>query len=260
MDNAVDLFTRSQISDLAKIPGDVLNYWMREGVLRPREGGEGRGLHRRFDYPEVMLAAILDQLRGFGLGLPALSKLADRFHRARDYMDGLGITRANYSPLSDLIRMKRDTIEKGTARAYQTDNEQFPGIVWEPNEFGPGASALVTFDQLMKYPHLWLNRDDRPRRVEVVEIATRIIRDLDPYEFFEHWSYWADLTMITNTEPDLVDGGLSSSPSYFYRDSAGDWHLIPDAGDAGRASIAFIGVNTEVISWRLWHGNGRLNA
>lgn len=57
------LFTRQQIRHRTGIREDLLNYFVREGLLEASEGGGGKGQHRRFKAIEVTLAAIMNQLK-----------------------------------------------------------------------------------------------------------------------------------------------------------------------------------------------------
>lgn len=77
MDLAQALFTRQQVGELAKLDDTTLNYWSREGLIVPTEGGKGRGSHRRFDFIQVNIAAILGQLRRFGLNIGVMRSFAE---------------------------------------------------------------------------------------------------------------------------------------------------------------------------------------
>jgi len=66
MEKQAQLFTRGQIQQLAGIPSADLNYLAREGAIVPTEGGTGKGQHRRFSEVEVMISAILYELKANG--------------------------------------------------------------------------------------------------------------------------------------------------------------------------------------------------
>ncbi len=70
------LYTRAQIATLTGIDTSTLNYWNREDLLIPAEGGTGKGSHRRFDWVQVNIAAILGELRAFRLNISSLRSLA----------------------------------------------------------------------------------------------------------------------------------------------------------------------------------------
>lgn len=87
------LFTRQQIGDLVGLDDTALNYWMRERVLIPAEGGGGKGQHRRFTWHEVNLAAILKEIRDIsGASVSNLKELADLFHEAICWVVERGLT------------------------------------------------------------------------------------------------------------------------------------------------------------------------
>lgn len=76
------LYTRAQIAALTGVDPSSLNYWSREGLLIPSEGGAGKGSHRRFDWVQVNIAAVLGELRGFRLNISSLRSLADLLQSA----------------------------------------------------------------------------------------------------------------------------------------------------------------------------------
>jgi DNA-binding transcriptional MerR regulator len=119
MNPAAILYTKQQIGELTHIPADVLNYWMREGVLRPASGGEGKGSHRRFPYWEVNLAAILREVQQFGAGLASLKALAGLFHRAADWARSVGLE-LHEPRLILLIQENRLQFEKHKPRSFRT--------------------------------------------------------------------------------------------------------------------------------------------
>jgi DNA-binding transcriptional MerR regulator len=79
---ATSLFTRQQLGELTGLDNTTLNYWSREDLLAPSEGGAGRGSHRRFDFVQVNIAAMLGALRQFRLGLNVLTSFADMLQEA----------------------------------------------------------------------------------------------------------------------------------------------------------------------------------
>lgn len=82
MDPSRSLFSRQQIGELTGLDDTTLNYWSREGLLVPSEGGKGRGSHRRFDFVQVNIAAILGQMRRFGLSITVMRSFAELLQKA----------------------------------------------------------------------------------------------------------------------------------------------------------------------------------
>ena len=74
--------TRQQLGSLAGVSDDVLAFWIKNGLLVAASGGEGKGSHRRFDGYQVSIAAILAELRTFGINLAGLRSFAERLQAA----------------------------------------------------------------------------------------------------------------------------------------------------------------------------------
>lgn len=69
-------FSRGELVQLAGLGEGVVAFWLRNGLLRPLSGGEGKGNHRRFDRMQVTIAAVLGELHRFGLNITALGSIA----------------------------------------------------------------------------------------------------------------------------------------------------------------------------------------
>lgn len=91
------LFTRQQVAKLTGVSDDMLAYWLKQGLLVPTSGGDGRGSHRRFDFVQVNIAAIFGQLRRFGLNVGALRSLADLLQAAARLGASYKLHPSNYS-------------------------------------------------------------------------------------------------------------------------------------------------------------------
>lgn len=240
-----DLFSRVELHRKTGIPDDVLNYWLREGVLRAREGGDGRGNPRRFDYPEIMLAAILDELRSFGLNVAALKGLSERFHQAIDFFRTRRLNNKNYIDFVELVDRKFAEEEGRGAWGHTTTPEKFPQYDWTQSKHRPEIySSDMTFEDLTKNPELWPSEDIADEDLDqVIEWAKRT----DPEDVYAHLRYWSLLVSISKS-PTWRDA------DHFARDTTGQWHLTP--GDpTGRSWIT---VATAAINWELWQGDQSL--
>lgn len=242
MPRSIDLFSRIELVQKTGIPDDVVNYWTREGVLRARVGGEGRGNPRRFDYPEIMLAAVLDQLRGFGLNVAALKGLSGRFHDALDYFREKGLTNENHYELHTLIDRQR-YIERGLGSFGHTrEPENFPQYEWKENKHRPGLYiAEIPFEDLLEESSFWQSPDATE---EDVRLAIDLINKIDSDEYDTNYWYWSLLTKIDKQY-------YSGEPSHFARDSRGDWQML--RGDPSRRS--WISIDTSAINYDLWRGD-----
>lgn len=96
------LYTRQQLGDLAGLDDTTLNYWSREGLLVPTEGGQGRGSHRRFDFVQVNIAAILGQMRRFKLSLTVMRSFAELLQKAAVLGAGRDLHPGSYSSAANL--------------------------------------------------------------------------------------------------------------------------------------------------------------
>lgn len=96
MEPQSQLYTRAQIAALTSIDASSLNYWSREGLLVPSEGGGGQGSHRRFDFVQVNIAAIFGELKRFGVNIGALRPLADLLQSAAVMGSGNELHPSNY--------------------------------------------------------------------------------------------------------------------------------------------------------------------
>ena len=90
-------FTRQQVASLAGVSDDMVAYWLKQGLLAPTSGGQGRGSHRQFDFVQVNIAAIFGQLRRFGLNIGALRSLADLLQAAATLGASYSLHPATYS-------------------------------------------------------------------------------------------------------------------------------------------------------------------
>lgn len=106
------LYSRQQLGELAGLDNTTLNYWSREGLLVPSEGGQGRGSHRRFDFVQVNIAAILGQMRRFKLNLQVMRSFAELLQRAAVLGSGRDLHPGNYSSAANLAD-RLDMFRKG---------------------------------------------------------------------------------------------------------------------------------------------------
>ena len=68
----------------------------------PTEGGQGRGSHRRFDFIQVNIAAILGQMRRFKLSLKVLRSFAELLQKAAVLGAGRDLHPGNYVSAANL--------------------------------------------------------------------------------------------------------------------------------------------------------------
>jgi DNA-binding transcriptional MerR regulator len=256
---AASLYSRQQVARLTGIDDSTLNYWMREGVLLPAEGGSGRGQHRRFAYHQVNLALLLDQLRGFGVSLPAIKRLAQRFHEAVRFFDGLGITRANSEPITDVLDLRRQLARDGAIIRHveeenvQRANAAFPWFEskvlrrkYKHLSFEFEMSLEEAIDYTRNIHAVYGRADDKDRITDqVVALACSI--DLDAYSDANR--YWSNITYIDETAPENTVGSYYS-PLIVYRNAEGEWEVT--AGDPSSDMRSYVGVYLERLTAEAW--------
>lgn len=157
------LFTRQQVAQLTGVDDSSLNYWMREGLLRPAEGGSGKGSHRRFDFVQVNIAAVYGQLRRFGVNIAALRSLGDLMQSSASLGASVQLHVANYS-VAARYGSKLDAFRRGEP------------VMIEPNRAVRGDPPGLSRDALLD----WL-KEKRPATDEQ-DLSTHLLqyeRDYD---------------------------------------------------------------------------------
>lgn len=244
------LFTRQQIGALTGIDSSTLNYWMREGVLRPSSGGAGRGSHRRFAYPEVTLAAMLQELRGFGIAMSALARIASRFHRAFDWMAERGISNDNLNRIHTLYLIRQSIVTHGhwswtIFRA--SDEEHLPDV--ERHRDGRLTWVELDWEQAIAHrlrPRAEPDPDFTRVEEEVALVSTWGDQDFRAYR--ENSRYYTALTEIALNEPSRDQ---TADHDLFYRDAGGDWLLA--SNDVGSEHhVSYIAIDFHLLGYRLW--------
>jgi DNA-binding transcriptional MerR regulator len=254
------LYSRQQVALLTGIDDSTLNYWMREGVLRAAEGGTGKGQHRRFPYHQINLALLLDQLRGFGVALPAIKRLAARFHNAIEHYQQVGITRDNDDTLSSIIYIRQQIEKNGFCEESVPEDK-----VGRYLELFPWFVGKIL---RRKYKHLAFNFEATFE--EAVEILRRAYlaydRPIDPTERFPDdlvdlakgldlaarsaaHPYWSAITYIESKSPDEVYEDYYT-PLVVYRNSSGEWEVT--SGDPSSSMLSYVGIYLEKISNEAW--------
>lgn len=82
MDIPAALYTRQQVAELTGVADDVLSFWIKNDLLVPTSGGQGKGSHRKFDFFQVNIAAVLAELRRFGVNIGIMRELASQLQQA----------------------------------------------------------------------------------------------------------------------------------------------------------------------------------
>lgn len=247
------LYTRQELAAVTGIDDTTLNYWMRENLICAAEGGAGRGSHRRFPFHQVNLAAILFQLKDFGIGLASLRQIADRFNVAVAYMHGLGISRANREEIGDLLRLRKQLAEQGYITWWDfSDREKiFPDLPRHQKHSHMQPEIHLNWEQAvyaLNLPH--------PERGGGGKFTPELVQKalaLDLDEYAEHDRYFAAITApYDERDPESEEEHFSTSRDYFYRGEDGHWHMDVDESKVARRAMGFIALDIERLNQRLW--------
>jgi len=165
MDPTRILFTRQQVGELAELDDTTLNYWSREGLIVPTEGGKGRGSHRRFDFVQVNIAAILGQLRRFRLNIAMMRSFAELLQSAAQIGAARELHPYNYLLAAKLANYLHNFRNGTPVIVYKTHR---------PEESTPGSSGAALFNR---------RAEKRPAKTEaeVVDEVLKLAED-DPPE------------------------------------------------------------------------------
>lgn len=238
------LFTRQQIGDLTGIDNSTLNYWMREGVLRPTEGGEGRGSHRQFQFTEINIAGILNEIRQFGVGLPALKGLAERFHYAIDWMINKGISLDRLATFEEVALDRQRFLEDGYFSVdAEVQKKVRPDQEIEVHGSGQFAQARLSWEEAVEFHILpFLTEHDFADRAKVFEIVGSFSeKDWAEYNILRPYHYEA--TRINKQGSDYFE------PTYFFRKEDGDW--VMTSNDSFRR-ISAIAIDLDQVNFQIW--------
>lgn len=96
------LISRGDIMSHAEIPRDVMTFWIRGGLLRPVEMPKGPGKHLRFEWYELSIAAVMDQLRLLGVSLKGMLSVAEAYREAIAWGERYGIVREDIFAIGTL--------------------------------------------------------------------------------------------------------------------------------------------------------------
>ena len=248
------LFSRKQLGALAGLDESTLTYWTREGMIRPTAGGGGKGLHRRFAYSEVNLAAVLMDLIRAGASAASLRKLAAKFHHSLDWMTSRGVTGANVALYGHLIACRQEYLSSGLVELPdRPEIDDFDPTIPRRTELTRGRSEAMRvfgWDQLVAYERSreWgqcLNDD-----------AIKIAKSVTDDEWRSHEAYYTLLIRVPRRRRPFRVGSRQHLESlrYFVRDDDGSWSLAPDLSEAlehGR----FDAIEANRLLWDMWRAD-----
>ncbi len=88
---------------------EVLNFWIKRGLLVATEGGFGKGSHRRFHFAQLNIAALLGVFREhFGANIATLQSLAQLFQRAVKTFEKASLPVSSWSDAASIAQKLSD--------------------------------------------------------------------------------------------------------------------------------------------------------
>jgi DNA-binding transcriptional MerR regulator len=147
-----DLFSRKQVQQITGISDDVLGYWMRERLLVPKRGH--KGTHRRFEFVQLHIAAVLGAMHGLGANIGVLRAFASKMQRGVEIQS---LIRLDHWQLYYAIDLARNLtiFESGTtvpirnpARTAEPSRRDLPNRIFatSPDEIVAATAAAARLD------------------------------------------------------------------------------------------------------------------
>ncbi|MEG3163135.1 hypothetical protein U1701_00855 [Sphingomonas sp. PB2P19] len=91
-----------------------MTVWVRGGVLRPIEAPTRTGFKLRFPWYEANIAAIMNQLRIFGVKIEGMLSIGCVYREAIAYFDGFGLNRDQVYGLWSLFISEGNFVARDT--------------------------------------------------------------------------------------------------------------------------------------------------
>lgn len=245
------LFTRQQLGEMTGLSDDVLSYWIKGGLLVAAEGGSGRGSHRKFDYIQVHLAAVLREMHRYGANIGTLRSIAQIIHRGQAVCAG---TDLRVDELSDAIRSASGILK---FRAGESVEVYVPPENWRATgsradgEHRPALSEMeiisyyaeVDLAQAPRYEH-FLSRIENDSDID----AARRYHDLLDYSY---------LLPRTETTPHIWD-----DTAWLVVPNEGGWKFFDTAEGfnfpfAASSTLSGIYLGVARIFKSIWDGPGK---
>lgn len=221
---SLEPLSRSGITFRADIPNDVMTFWVRRGLVCPIEAPSGMGRHLRFEWYEANIAAVMSQLRQFGVPIDGLLQIADTFRASIAWAKSYGLTNRN-----DVTALWQTFIVHAFHERGEIDDDQLAEDLARWSEERAGASRITP-------------------RIQAIHAS------MPKAEFREHLD--AYLTIMRQHETGDRRGQYQPDMSYFWR--AGDrwkfWHGEGGPVEAQRdGALATIAVDVWTVLFDVWN-------
>lgn len=218
--------SRSGLISRAGIPNDVMTFWVRRGLVRPIYAPSGTGRHLRFEWYEANIAAIMSQLRQFGLPIEGLLAIANTFRESIAWASSYELTRDDVNALQTVFNAYSSHDRHG-------DDEQLQETLATFSLERHGASRIT----------------DRIQAIHATMPKEEFYRHLDPF-------------MSITEQPKVGDPGLDNAHldemTYFWRFGEGENYRFAwgtAAGDLARqdGALSMVAVDITAALYAVWN-------
>lgn len=163
--------SRSGLTTRADIPNDVMTFWVRRGLVRPIYAPSGMGRHLRFEWYEANIAAVMSQLRQFGVPIDGLLSIASTYREAIDWASRYELTRADVNALHNL------SIVYAHYARHQDDERLAEDLETFSREKPHGASRIT---ERIKEIHTAMPKEEFDKHVDPFKSITEQPKPGDP--------------------------------------------------------------------------------
>lgn len=183
-------YARSEVATIAGVSEEVIAFWGKEGLLAHCEGGEGRGSHKKYDFPQVNIAIVLGALRRkFNVKTKILKDMADFLQEGTKYIQQAGIypynviTAARLS--TNLAKFRRGEVVE--VRNEEADDMSTRDYVNAPREklYRPAADEMEVLASLTSHADFDSAQDILKASRKIPENKTLMVdRAADLFDIF----------------------------------------------------------------------------
>lgn len=219
--------SRSGMTTRAGIPNDVMTFWVRRGLVRPIYAPSGMGRHLRFEWYEANIAAVMSQLRQFGVPIDGLLSIAGTYRDAIAWASSYELTRDDVAALHSLVILHAHH-KHGTY-----DDAELDHMIGQFSREKPHGKSRIT---------------DRIKAIHA---------DMPEDEFRRHMDPFLSIT----EQPKPGDPGVGSAHTgeltYLWRTAAGDYRFAwgekgPQLAQEDGAH-AMIAVDVSAVLFEVWN-------
>lgn len=218
--------SRSGLTTRAGIPNDVMTFWVRRGLVRPIYAPSGMGRHLRFEWYEANIAAVMSQLRQFGVPIDGLLSIAATYRDAIAWASSYDLTPADVGALHHLFILHAH-------RRHDTyDDAELEKMIEQAGQEKHGASRIT----------------DRIKAIHATMPEDEFRRHMDPF-------------LSITEQPKPGDPGVGSAHAgeltYLWRTEEGDYRFA--WGEKGPrlaqedGAHAMIAVDVSTVLCEVWN-------